>query len=351
MSRVPVLRGLRVSCRETSVHLGWQWAGASTHVRVLRSTECFCESPDAHAAGEWGQELVYEGRGGQLLDAAAGPDHDLFYSIFARGHGPWRRPIHVCVRRVGHQPPDLGVLAAEGSLTAAKYAPGRLMGDRYVEIAGEDEAAPVVGGSRDWLVFVVPVVTLALLTGFLRGVDWRVLTVAALAIAACWRLLDGLQPDLRRFLAYLKVVAVIDGMFWAAALLISFFRTLAPSSAVQVDHSVLLFWLYPLLLLAGMAGVWLLMSRALDDRGRPIRPLPYLALAALLGLAAVLPPLPCALMAVFGIYDSVRSTRQLRRQRAAHLAELQASRRREVHEVYTAWRGLEGDPTGDTPEP
>ncbi len=354
MSHVPVLHGLRVSCREASVHLGWQWAGGSPpQVRVLRSTECFCESPEAHTTGDWGQQLSYEGNGGQLLDAAADPACDLFYSVFARAsdRAPWRRPVRICARRVGYQPPDLGALATEGTQAAARYAPGRLMGDRYVEISGAEEAPPVVGGSRDWLILVMPVVTIALLTGFLRGMDVRVLSAAALAIAACWRLLDGLQPDLRRFLAYLKVVAVVDGMFWAAALLVWFFSSFLPASQVKVDGSVLLFWLYPLLLLAGMAGVWLLMSRALDERGRPTRPLPYLVLAGLLGLAALLPPLPCALIGAFGVSDYVRSTRELGRQRAAHLAELRASRRREVHEVSTAWRRLEDDPRGDTAEP
>ena len=354
MSRVPVLRGLRVSCREASVHLGWRWAGdRPPQVRVLRSAECFCESPDAHSAGEWGQSLVYEGGGDQLLDAAADPARDLFYSIFGRARAgrPWRHPVHVCVRRLGYDPPPLGLLATEGSETAARYAPGRLMGDRYVEISGETEAPPIVGGSRDWLIFIMPVVTLALLTGFLRGVDWRLLTVAALAIAACWRLLDGLQPDLRRFLAYLKVVAVVDGLFWAAALLIFFLSSFLPASQVRVAGSVLLFWLYPLLLLVGMAGVWLLMARAFDELGRPTRTWPYLVLAGLLGLAAVVPPLSCASIGAFGVYDAIRSTWELKRRQATRLAELRATRRREMHERYTPWResGEEGE--ARSPEP
>ncbi len=294
MSHIPVLRGLRVSSQEASVHLGWGWAGARPPlVRVLRSMECFCESPEAHRTGEWGQELLYEGHGSQLLDAQASRSQTLYYSIFARARAraPWRHPIQVCVRKIGYEPPALGVLAAEGSPAASLYAPGRLIGERYVEITGSEEAPPVVGGSRDWLLLVVPIATLVLLSGFLRGMNVRLLTTAALALAACWRLLDGVHPDLRRFLAYLRVVALVDVLFWLAALLFSFFVAFLPASQVQIKGSILLFWLYPLLLLAAMAGVWLFMSRALDDQGRPVRPLPYLGLAPVEQATPRRPPL------------------------------------------------------------
>lgn len=148
--------------------------------------------------------------------------------------------------------------------------------------------------------------------GFLRGVDVRLLTVAALALAACWRLLDGAHPDFRRLLAYLRAVAVIDGFFWAAALLMSFFVSILPASQVRVSNSVLLFWLYPLLLLAGMAGVWLFMSFALDGQGRPAHLVPFAVLAAVLGAAALLPAAACALAAAYAVWECVHARRAMR---------------------------------------
>ena len=306
-----MLRELRVSCKDATVHLAWRWAGDSPpHVRVLRSAEWFCDSPDAHLAGEWSQELAYEGEGRELLDAQAGPQRDLFYSIFARRgtRGAWRRPVRICVRKIGCEPPALGVSPGAGTAANELYAPGRMIGDRYVEISGSQEEPPMVGGSREWLLVVLPAATIGLLMGFLGGLDVRLLTVAALGLALCWRLLDGAHPDPKRFLTYLRVVAVVDGFFWVAALLILFFVYVLPTDLV-VDNSILLFWLYPLLLLAGMAGVWLFAGRALNDEGRPVRPGPLAVLVGLLALAAVLPPVACALAGAFAVYHCLHTVR------------------------------------------
>jgi hypothetical protein len=345
LPRVPVLRELRVSCRDATIHLAWRWAGdAPPQVRVLRSSECFCDSPDAHVTGEWGQELAYEGAGRQLVDAQADCGHDVFYSIFARrtARGPWRSPLRICVRKAGHEPPALGASAVAGATAAAFYAPGRHIDGRYVEISGDQEAPPMVGGSREWLLVAVPAATIGLLVGFLRGFDAGLLTVAALTIAAGWRLLEGVQPDLRRFLVYLRLVAVVDGVFWLAALLFSFFVASLPTT-VSISGSILLFWLYPLLLLAGMAGVWLFMGRALDDGGKPKHPKPFLILAGLLALAAVLPPVACVLAGGFAVYDYRRAVQAISDQQAAHAQELRDEHRRIVREVYTPWLPADDD--------
>ena len=58
-----------------------------------------------------------------------------------------------------------------------------------------------------------------------------------------------------------------------------------------------------------MVGVWLFVSLALDDRGRPARAYPFAVLAGLLGLAAVHPTYACAAAAVYavlGIASTVR---------------------------------------------
>ena len=355
MSRVPVLRELKVSCYDASVHLGWRWAGRAAQVRVLRSTECFCDSPESHLTGEWSQDLIYEGSGSQILDGHAARDHDVYYSIFARrgARGAWRRPIRVCVRKAGHQPPALGRDDVEGGLAAALYAPGRVIGDRYVEIAGSEEPAPAVRGARGWLLIVVPAGTLGVLMGFLRGVDVRLLTVAGLALAACWRLLDGAQPDFRRLLAYLRVVAVVDGFFWAAALLVSSLISILPASQVRVSQSVLLFWLYPLLLIAGMAGVWLFMSFALDGRGRPAHLVPFVVLAAVLGAAALLPAAVCALAAAYAVWEYVHARLTIRKGHAARQAALAGARRQTTRDLYTPWlaQGDEAGPATSTKGP
>ena len=339
MSRVPVLRELRVSCNGATVHLAWRWAGDSPpQVRVLRSAEWFCDSPDSHLTGEWSQELVYEGEGRQLLDAQACSERDLFYSIFARRgrRGAWRAPVRICVRKTGYEPPALGVAPGAGTAADELYAPGRLIGERYVEISGSQEEPPMVGGSREWLLVALPAATLGLLMGFLGGLDVRLLTVAALGLALCWRLLDGAHPDLKRFLAYLRVVAVVDGFFWVAALLILRIAAVLPTD-LRINNSILLFWLYPMLLLTGMAGVWLFAGRTLNDEGHPTRLGPLALLAGLIALAAVLPPVACALAGAFAVYDYVHTVRATREQQAARLRELRSTDRRIKRETYTPW--------------
>lgn len=310
MSRVPVLRELSVSCLDASVRLAWRWAGSSpAEVRALRSTQWFCDSPDAHTDGDWGQELLYEGRAGVVIDSRADGRDDVFYSVFAREgpKGAWRRPLRICARKNGYEPPPLGLSLSGSAAGAELYAPGRLIDGRYVEIGGDYEAPPVVGGSREWGVVLVPAVTVGLLAGFLMGIDVRIITVAALGIAACWRLLEGARPDLGRFLHYLKIVALVDGFFWAAALLFSFFVAMLPTT-VRISGSILIFWLYPLLLLAGMAGVWLFMGRAVDATGKPTRPVPLAVLAVLLVAAAIAPPVACVLAALFVLYEYRHTT-------------------------------------------
>lgn len=332
MSRVPVLEWLSVSCRDGAVRLAWRWAGGSlVEVRALRSMQWFCDSPEAHVDGDWGQELLYEGRAGDVVDRLASSSEDVFYTVFARkgAKSRWRRPLRVCVRKAGYEPPPLGISASGATAGAELYAPGRLIDGRYVEVGGDREAPPLVDGWRQWGLFLVPIATLGLLMGFLTGVDHRIITVAALALAAVWRLLYGLQPDLRRFFQYLKAVAVVNGMVWLAALLFWFFaRMLAGLTTVTISGSILYRWLYPILLLAAMAGVWLFMSRALDEAGRPTRRPAFVVLAGLLVLAALWAPLACGVAATFALFSLGRAPIALRVERSAQARAQVSARRR-----------------------
>jgi len=341
---VPVLEWLSVSCRDSAVRLAWRWAGSSpVEVRALRSSQWFCDSPDAHVTGDWGQELLYEGRAGDVVDRGASDNEDVFYTVFAR-KGPrsrWRRPLRVCVRKAGYEPPPLG-LSLSGSTAGAKfYAPGRLIDGRYVEVSGDREAPPVVGGRREWGLVVVPLATLCLLMGFLAGVDHRLVTVVALALAAGWRLLDGAQPDLRRLLRYLKIVALVGAIFWLAPVLLFGFFAGALGATGMVSRSILILSLYPLIVLAAMVGVWLFMGRALDDAGKPTRLRPFAVLAALLVLAAVAAPLACVLAAVYALVGLRRAAVARRAGRAERTAETQAqceARAESLREIYTPWQ-------------
>ncbi len=341
MSRVPVLRELSVSCQDATVRIAWRWAGGDgAQVRALRSTQWFCDSPDAHIDGDWGQRVLYEGDADSVVDPASDDTQDTYYSVFARRgpQAPWRRPLRVCVRKAGYQPPSLGMSLSGSTAGAELYAPGRLIDGRYVEIGGDHEAPPAVGGSREWGLVLVPAITIGLLMGFLMGVDVRIITVAALAIAACWRLLDGARPDLRRFAHYLKIVALADGVFWAAALLFSFFAAmLSTQTTVRISASILLFWLYPILLLAGMAGVWLFTGRALDASGKPAHMRPFAVLAGLLVLAAVAAAVACALAAVFALYDLRRAAVALRADRTAEMQSRRSVRRGLLRDTYKPW--------------
>ena len=345
MTRVPVLADLQVSCHNGAVHLGCRWAGDQrVHLLILRSHEWFCESTDAHLRGDWGQQLIYEGESRQVIDRQAGTDEDSFYTIFARRPKArqWRHPVRLRVHKAGYEAPQLGLPGGTYAAATQHYAAGRFIDGRYVEITGDDEAEPAIHGSRDWLLLIIPAVTLGLLMGFLTGLDARVITPVALSLAACWRLLDGRQPDLRRFLGYLRVVAAVDLGFWAAAALFFLFASNLPTD-LTINGSILLFWLFPLLLVAGMGGVWLIAGRLLDDTGRPTMGWWLAVVGGAIALGFALPPLGCALAASLGLREYVRAARAANAARVARVRALREERRRVVRDTYTPWEDEERD--------
>ncbi len=306
MSRVPHLRGLHVDCAAATLRVSWEWAHPSTpQVRVLRSVRCCCGSPDDHVAGDSGQTLVHEGVEAGFADDAASEDEDLFYTVFARrgSRGPWRRPVWVRVRKAGYRPPDLGLpLSGDGAAAAARYAGGSLAGERFVEVEGDAEAAPAVEGPRDLLTLAIPVATMVMLGGFLVGVDARIITAGALALAIAWRLADGAEPDLRRFRTYLAIAAAAALFVFLATALIYFFAgALGATEGIGIYAWQLLARLYPVLLVVAMAGIWVFGGRLSGDSvGRRW----WWALAVgLVALGALIPVAACVLAIVIGGLD------------------------------------------------
>jgi hypothetical protein len=325
MSRVPVLKGLRVDCGLAAVRISFAWARASTpQVRVLRSTRCSCESPDAHLADDSGQTLAHEGRQLSFVDQRAPQDEDLFYTIFARrgSRAPWRRPISLRVHRCGYQPPALGLPPAGPSVAAEeRYAQATLAGKRFVEIEGETEAAPVIAGPRDLAGLAITVATIPVLACFLVGVSPRLITAVALALAITWRLTEGEQPDLRRFLTYLAVPASAALLVFLAGSLFLFFAS-ALLTAVVIRPAHVLSYLYPILLVAAMAAVWVISGRlARDSESRRWW---WGLLAGLVALGALVPIVGCAMAIVVGGLEYRSVAREWNRQAQEREAELRA---------------------------
>ena len=327
VSRVPILRGLRVDCGLAAVRISFAWARASTpQVRVLRSMRGSCGSPDAHLAGESGQTLVHEGTQLGFVDEPAPEDEDLFYTIFARRgpRAPWRRPISVRVHRRGYQPPALG-LPPSGPNDAAveRYAQATLAGERFVEIEGQTEEAPVIDGPRDLAGLAITVATIPVLGCFLVGVDPRIITAVAFALAITWRLTDGEQPDLRRFLFYLAVPASAALLVFLAGTLFLFFASALPT-AVDIRAAHVLTYLYPVVLVAAMAAIWVTSGRlARDSKSRGWW---WGLLAALVALGALVPIAGCAVAIAIGSLEYRSVAREWQRQAQEREAELRAQR-------------------------
>jgi len=329
MSRVPILQGLRVDCRRAAVRISFVWARASSpQVRVLRSTRCSCGSPDAHLAGDSGQTLVHEGRQPDFIDQPAPDDEDLFYTIFARrdSGAPWRRPIWVRVHPRGYQLPALGLPSSGPSAAATeRYAQAELAGERFIEIEGETEAAPAIDGPRDLVSLAITVATIPALACFLVGVDPRIITAVTFALAIAWRLSDGEQPDLRRFLTYLAIPATAALFVFLAGSLILLFSSNLPTSIV-IHPAHVLSYLYPILLVAAMAGIWISSGRL--ERDSKSRRWWWGLHAGLVALGALVPIAGCAAAIVIGGLEyrsAAEEWKRVIRERAATLGAQRAA--------------------------
>ena len=167
-------------------------------------------------------------------------------------------------------------------------------GERFVEVEGDAEAAPAIEGPRDLLTLAIPVATMVMLAGFLVGVDARIITAGALALAIAWRLADGAEPDLRRFRTYLAIAAAAALFVFLATALIYFFASaLGATEGIGIYAWQLLARLYPVLLVVAMAGIWVFGGRLSGDAvGRRW----WWALAVgLVALGALIPVAACVL--------------------------------------------------------
>jgi hypothetical protein len=137
VARVPQLARVGVEAAEDWVRFEWAWRGSRrVEVRVLRSEEWFCDSPDAYVDGSWVQRPAYVGDAAGFADRGVATDRDVFYSLFARYPGKrWRTPVRVRVFAAGHEPAALGLPASGREWRPPEVADGH----RRVDIDGDHE--------------------------------------------------------------------------------------------------------------------------------------------------------------------------------------------------------------------